>query len=74
MADGPLYCQSDEGTVTLMEPSPDGYKEASRFKSNRLETHMPLVPGGNTWTVPAIANGRLYLRDQDVLYAFDIKR
>ncbi len=35
---------------------------------------MALVPGGNMWTVPAIANGGLYLRDQDNLCAFDIKR
>jgi hypothetical protein len=26
------------------------------------------------WTVPAIANGRLYLREQDNLFAYDIKR
>jgi outer membrane protein assembly factor BamB len=30
-------------------------------------------PAGRIWTVPAIANGRLYLRNQDALYAYDIK-
>jgi hypothetical protein len=26
------------------------------------------------WTLPVIANGRLYVRDQDTLYSFDISR
>jgi hypothetical protein len=35
---------------------------------------MEFVPGGNMWAVPAVANGRLYIRDQDVLYPYDIRR
>jgi len=46
----------------------------ARFKIKRLETRVPYVPGGNMWTVPAIANGRLYIRDLDILYSYDIKR
>jgi hypothetical protein len=31
LADGLMYCQGDQGTVTLSEPSPAGYKELGRF-------------------------------------------
>ena len=65
-AENLLYCQGENGKIGLIDPSPEGYKEISRFEILRGKR--------NTWTVPAIANGRLYLRDQDNLYAYDIKR
>lgn len=74
LADGLLYCQGEDGTMMLIDPSPAGYKELSRFTIGRPETRMPYVPGGNMWAVPAVANGRLYIRDLDSLYAYDIRR
>lgn len=65
-ADDLLYCQGENGKIGLIEPSPTGYKEISRFTIQRGQW--------NTWTVPTIANGRLYIRDQENLYAYDIKR
>jgi len=65
-AENLLYCQGELGKIGLINPSPAGYKEISRFEIRRGEW--------NTWTVPVIANGRLYVRDQDSLYAYDIKR
>lgn len=64
-ADGHLYVYSERGTVALVEASPEAYKEKSQFA----------IPQGsfNTWTPPVIANGRMYLREQDNLYSFDIK-
>jgi len=64
-ADGHLYVYSEQGRVALVEATPEAYKEKARFA----------VPQGsfNTWTPPVIANGRLYLREQDTLYSFDIK-
>lgn len=64
-ADGMLYVFSERGQVALVEAAPDAYKEKGRFS----------IPAGefNTWTPPVIANGRLYLREQDNLYSFDIK-
>ncbi len=66
LADGLLYCQGENGQIGLIDPSPAGYKEVSRFE----------IPKGqwNTWAYPAISNGRLYVREQDSLYAYDIKR
>ncbi|HXD30509.1 MAG TPA: PQQ-binding-like beta-propeller repeat protein [Pyrinomonadaceae bacterium] len=64
-ADGHLYCFSENGVVGLVEATPTGYKETGRFT----------VPQGNlpTWSHPVVAGGRLYLRDQDTIYAFDVK-
>jgi len=73
LADGLLYCQGEDGDVQLIDPSPARYNEISRFEIQRPPTHMTYVPNGNMWSVPAVANGRLYIRDQDNLYAYDIK-
>ena len=64
-ADGHLYTLGENGTMALVEATPAGYKEKSRFTIARGE--FP------TWTPPVIANGRLYLREQDNLYCYDVK-
>jgi len=50
----------------LVEATPTGYVERGRFKieAGSLET----------WTHPVVAGGRLYLRDQDTIYAYDVKQ
>ncbi len=71
-ADGRLYCYSENnGTCVLIEASPEGWKEHGRFtipKESGVRS-----PSGGVWTHPVVANGRLYLRDQDLLYCFDVK-
>ena len=64
-ADGRLYLFSENGVVGLAEASPTGYKEAGRFRIQ--QGSLP------TWTHPVVAGGRLYLRDQDTIYAFDVR-
>jgi outer membrane protein assembly factor BamB len=68
-ADGHLYLRSEGGSgpIALVEATPDGYKEKSRFDQpdrNRL----------NSWPHPVIANGKLYIRDQGVLLCYDVKQ
>ena len=65
-ADRHLYALSEDGVAGLIEATPAGYKEKSRFEISK----------GNfpTWTPPVIANGKLYLREQDNLYCYNIKR
>jgi outer membrane protein assembly factor BamB len=71
-ADGHLYCYSeDNGTVVLAEASPEGWKEHGRFKIPQ-ETNIRSQRGG-VWTHPVVANGRLYLRDQDLIFCFDVR-
>lgn len=68
-ADGHFYCRSEgkSGTVALIEATPDGYKETGRFE-------QPDRSAKNSWPHPVIANGKLYLRDQDVLLSYDIRK
>jgi outer membrane protein assembly factor BamB len=71
-ADGMLYCVTeDRGEVALLEASPDGYKEKGRFT---LEPQSEFRSSrGKIWTHPTIAGGKLYLRDQECVYCYDIK-
>lgn len=71
-ADGMLYClEENTGTVALVEASPTGWKEVSRFTLSP-QTKIR-SSSGKVWTHPVIANGKLYLRDQDLIYCYDIK-
>ena len=63
-ADGNLYCFSENGVVGLVEATPTGYKEKGRFRL--AQGNLP------TWTHPVVVGGRLYLRDQDTIYAYDV--
>jgi len=70
-ADGELYLHGENGEVALVEASPDGYREKGRFappgrpqKSNEME---------KAWAYPVVADGRLYLRDHDSLWCYNIK-
>lgn len=67
-ADGRLYLRSESGrgTVALLEASPAGYNEVGRFD-------QPDRSKQNSWPHPVISNGRLYLRDQDILLCYDLK-
>jgi len=65
-AEGNLYAFGEDGVVGLIRAAPQSYQEKSRF-----EIRKGSYP---TWTPPVIANGKLFLRDQDNLYCYDIKR
>jgi outer membrane protein assembly factor BamB len=71
-ADGRLYCcGQDDGTAVLIEPNKRGWKEHGRFTIPR---HSPRREyRNNVWTHPVVANGRLYLRDQELLFCYDVK-
>ena len=71
-ADGRFYCLAEEdGQVVLIEASPDGWHEHGRFT---LEPQTELrKPAGRIWTHPVIVNGRMYLRDQELVFCFDVK-
>ena len=65
-ADGRLYYRTEDGTVLLIEPSAKEYIERGRFK-------QPDRSRSPAWAHPVIANGKLYIRDQDVLLCYDVK-
>jgi outer membrane protein assembly factor BamB len=72
-ADGMLYClEEGSGTLALIEASSEGWKEHGRFK---LDPQTKIRnPQGRIWTHPVISNGKLYLRDQDLIYCYDVKK
>ena len=65
-ADDRLYLYSEEGVVGLAEANPAGYREHGRFqiKAGRAPT----------WSHPIVSNGKLFIRDQDNIYAFDVRQ
>ena len=71
-ADGGLYCYAEnDGTVVLIDASPQGWNERGRFKLPK-ETQLDRKKG-KIWTHPVVANGRLFLRDQDLMFCLDVK-
>jgi len=53
LADGKLIILSEAGKLVIAEASPDKYKEISSAQ----------VLSGKCWTVPVLANGRIYARN-----------
>jgi outer membrane protein assembly factor BamB len=67
-ADGRLYCRNEAGpgTIYLVDANPKEYVERGRFDP-------PDRTRESAWAHPVIANGKMYIRDQDVLLCYDIK-
>lgn len=65
-ADGQIYYRTEEGPIVLIEPSRKEYLERGRFDQPD-RTDKP------AWAHPIIANGKLYIRDQDTLFCYDVK-
>jgi outer membrane protein assembly factor BamB len=65
-ADGRIYYRTEEGPIVLIEPSRKEYLERGRFTQPE-RTDKP------AWAHPVVANGKLYIRDQDTLFCYDVK-
>jgi outer membrane protein assembly factor BamB len=85
-ADGRLYVHGENppGEVALVEATPESYKELGRFTPpngpNGPTARVVDTQGkgkkassGKTWAYPSIANGRLYIRDWNCLWCYDVK-
>lgn len=68
-ADGRLYFRYQNGTMVLIEPSPDELKVVSSFKLPTPDVKS--YP--QSWPHPVIANGKMLIRDQNVMYAYNVK-
>ena len=66
LADGQLYYRMENGTMLLIEPNSKQYVECGCFD-------QPDSSRQPTWANPVVANGKLYIRDQDVLLCYDVK-
>ncbi|MFN0052091.1 MAG: PQQ-binding-like beta-propeller repeat protein [Planctomycetales bacterium] len=65
-ADGRYYCRYQNGVMALLEVSASGY-------TTRGTLEIPGA-GGDSWAHPVVSNGVLYLREQDHLWAYDVRR
>jgi outer membrane protein assembly factor BamB len=65
-ADGRLYVRYQTGIVALVDPDADEYREVGSFRIPRSEM-------GPSWPHLVIANGKLYVREQDELFCYDIQ-
>ncbi|MBI1841289.1 MAG: PQQ-like beta-propeller repeat protein [Verrucomicrobia bacterium] len=71
-ADGMLYCLEEEsGTVALVEASPKGWSEKGRFTLAPQTTLRKR--DGRIWTHPVVSNGKLFLRDQELIFCFAVR-
>ncbi|HSF39154.1 MAG TPA: PQQ-binding-like beta-propeller repeat protein [Thermoanaerobaculia bacterium] len=61
-ADGLLIVLSDRGKLLLVEATPESYKELASVQAME----------GKSWTSPTLANGKVYLRDEDEMIALDL--
>jgi outer membrane protein assembly factor BamB len=67
MADERLYLRTERGEMILIEPNRERFVGRGRFQ-------QPDRTRESAWTHPVIANGNLYLRDQDALFVYDVTK
>ena len=62
LASGHLIVTTEQGELVLVKATPDQYTELAKFSA--IE--------GKTWNYPAIANGRLLVRNQTQMACFSL--
>ena len=65
-ADGKLYFRYQDGIMALVDASKDGYQLDGSFK-------IPEV-SRESWSHPVVAGGKLYLREQDNLFVYQLAK
>lgn len=65
-ADGHIYLRSENGPIALVELTPDEYRETGRFD-------QPERSDAAAWAHPVVSNGKLFLRDQNLLLVYNVK-
>ncbi len=65
-----IMLSEDSGEVVLVEPSDVTWRERGRFT---LEPQSKLRKrDGRIWTHPVVSGGKLFLKDQEILYCYDV--
>lgn len=68
-ADGRLYFRFENGVMVLIEPDAGELKVVSSFKLPAADQRSH----PQSWPHPVVVNGKLYIRDQTVMYCYDVK-
>lgn len=63
-ADGRLYVLSERGDLSLVAARPDKIE---------ILGEVPGVLGRRCWTAPTVAQGRLFVRDEEKMICFDVR-
>jgi outer membrane protein assembly factor BamB len=63
IADGHIILLGEDSTLTLARATPDGYQVQASHR----------VSQNKCWTVPALARGKLYIRDESSVVCLDLK-
>jgi len=63
VAGGNLLILGETGKLAVAEATPEGYRETSSYQ----------LSDGQCWVVPALADGRLYVRDDRRVMCFDLR-
>ncbi len=69
VADRRIYVHAESGDVALLEPTPEAFREKGRFSP----PNPPQRGTAKAWAYPVVANDRLYIRELNSLWCFDVK-
>jgi len=64
-ADQRFYCLTEQGTMTLQELTAAGFRTTGSFQ---------LADKKDVWAHPVVCQGKLFLRYEDTLYCYDVRR
>lgn len=69
-----LLCLDERtGSLTVASVSPEGWKEFGRMEIPERSGEESAMDN-MVWSHPAVANGKLYIRDHNLLFCFDLKK
>lgn len=63
--DGHLLCLTNRGKLVLVQIRPDKFTKVAEFQA---------IKGNPVWTVPVVANGKVYVRFQNKLACYDLMK
>ncbi|MDX1643650.1 MAG: PQQ-binding-like beta-propeller repeat protein [Thermoanaerobaculia bacterium] len=63
-ADDRLYFRYQDGTMVLVEATPEEFRQHGTFVIPEVDNF--------SWSHPVVSDGKLYLREQDRLYVYDV--
>ena len=67
VVDNKIILRTESGPISLVELSPNAYRQISKFS-------QPNRSRARAWPHPVVSNGVLYIRDQDILLAYNLKK
>jgi hypothetical protein len=70
-ADGRLYVLDERANVAMLDASPAGFRVLGQFKLPRESKNRK--SRGGLWAHPALSDGKLYLRDQELVFCYQVR-